>query len=74
MAAVDFSLVIACYKDAPHLFRNVQALAAFFADIKLVVEYVFVEDASPDATADEVRKCARWLESAGLPARNNCPT
>ena len=63
---IDFSLIIACYKDAPHLFRNVQTLASYFSATKLSVEFVFVEDFSPDHTADEVRRCVAWLQSQSI--------
>ena len=60
---MDFSLIVACYKDAPHLLRNVKILNDYLSTTKIRYEFVFVEDASPDNTADEVRKCVGWLQS-----------
>lgn len=69
MSQIDFSLIIACYKDAPHLLRNVQILANYLNETKLLFEFVFVEDHSPDNTADEVRKCVGWLDSQSIPVQ-----
>lgn len=67
--SLDFSLIIACYKDAPHLFRNVCALTNYFNDTRLQFEFVFVEDCSPDDTAAQVRHCVSWLESQNIPVK-----
>ena len=69
MSDLDFSLIIACYKDAPHLFRNVQALVTFFSRTTLRYELIFVEDCSPDDTASEVKKCISWLENQKIPVK-----
>lgn len=69
MDQIDFSLVIACYKDAPHLLRNVKILANYFNDTKFHCEFIFVEDHSPDETAKEVQKCIDWLDSQSILAQ-----
>ena len=58
---LDFSLIVACYKDAPHLMQNIKILNHYFSMTKLTYEFVFVEDGSPDNTAEEVRKSVAWL-------------
>lgn len=65
---LDFSLVIACYFEEPHLFANVMALKKYLAATKLQWEMIFVEDASPDGTAREVRKCVQTLTAEGFTA------
>jgi glycosyltransferase involved in cell wall biosynthesis len=62
---MKFSLVIACYKDAPHLLRNVKILDEYLSQTKFEYEFVFVEDASPDDTAKEVQNSVEWLHSMG---------
>lgn len=64
----DFSLVIACYGDAPHLFANVSALARLFRRTNLVVEFILVEDASPLGDAAEVKRCIDALAGGPIAA------
>lgn len=66
---MNFSLVIACYKDAPHLLQNIEILNHYFATTKLVYEFVLVEDGSPDNTAEEVRKSVEWLKNKNIPVQ-----
>jgi glycosyltransferase involved in cell wall biosynthesis len=63
---VDFSLIIACYRDAPHLFANTMALDRFLGATRFRYEIIFVEDCSGDGTADEVRRCVQSLRSKGV--------
>ncbi len=63
---MDLSLVIACYKDAPHLVRNTLALCDYLSATTLNYEIVFVEDGSPDQTADEIRKCVQSLREKNI--------
>lgn len=46
----DLSLVIACYKDAPHLIRNVEATRQFLQKGRLAVEWIFIEDGGHDGS------------------------
>ncbi len=48
----DLSLVIACYRDAPHLERNVRIIRQVLDGLKCVTEWIFVEDASQDGTIE----------------------
>jgi glycosyltransferase involved in cell wall biosynthesis len=66
---MNFSLVVACYKDAPHLLNNVQILADYLRATTLSFEFVLVEDGSPDNTADEVRRSVEWLNSQNIPVQ-----
>lgn len=66
---LDFSLVIPCYKDAPHLVRNSTAIANYLARSALRWEMIFVEDGSPDDTRDVVRKTVEKLCKFGHDAR-----
>ena len=64
---VLFSLVIACYKDAPHLRRNTLALCDYFSQTKMSYEIIFIDDGSPDHTAEEIRSTASELKRRGIP-------
>lgn len=64
---MDLSLVLACYRDEAQLVRNVQSIQNYLAATNLAYEIVFVEDASPDATAVEVRAAVAWLQSKQVP-------
>lgn len=66
---MDLSLVIACYFEEPHLFANVSALKKYLAATRLNWEMIFVEDASPDGTAREVKRCVEMLTNEGYAAR-----
>lgn len=66
---LDFSLIVACYKDAPHLMQNIKILNHYFSMTKLTYEFVFVEDGSPDNTAEEVRKSVAWLNEKDVPVQ-----
>jgi glycosyltransferase involved in cell wall biosynthesis len=66
---VDLSLVIACYKDAPHLRANVRILERYLAATRLAYEFILVEDGSMDETLAEVRLTAAELAQQGVPVR-----
>ncbi len=66
---LDFSLIIPAYKDAPHIVANSMILAGYFHASALQVEFIFVEDASPDTTLEEVKKAVEGVQSAGITAR-----
>ncbi|MBC7658487.1 MAG: glycosyltransferase family 2 protein [Chitinophagaceae bacterium] len=61
---IDFSLILACYQDAPHLRKNTLQLVKILQQSRLNFEIVFVEDASRDNSAAEIR--ATLAELAGL--------
>ena len=65
----DFSLIIACYADAPHLFARVQTLARYFAALTLRTEFIFVEDASPLNDKAEIERCLDFLRSTTISAK-----
>lgn len=67
--AYDVSLVIACYGDADHLFRNVSRLARLFEVSRLTAEFILVEDASPYGDAAEVRRCVEQLDGRPMAVR-----
>lgn len=64
---LDFSLVLACYCEVPHLQGNVRALEKYLSSTTFSYEIIFVEDASPDSTLAEVLKSADFLRSRGIP-------
>ena len=64
--SIDFSLVIAAYKDAPHIVANSLILARYFAASQLQVEFIFVEDASPDDTLAKVYRAAQAVCIYGI--------
>jgi len=49
---IDLSLAIACYKDAPHLKKNVIFIRDLLAKTSWKVEYIFVEDAGNDGSRE----------------------
>ena len=63
--AIDFSLVLACYCEEPHLFTNVMVIDRYLAATRFTYELIFVEDASPDATKREVTRTAFALNGRG---------
>lgn len=64
---IDFSLVIACYNDAPHLRANVTLLNQYLSNTNWRYEFIFVEDASRDNSAEVVRQCVSDLNALGVP-------
>lgn len=65
---MDFSLVLACYREEGHLVRNVEAIYRYLSATSLAYEIIFVEDKSPDATVREVEKARGFLTSKGVAA------
>lgn len=63
---IDFSLILACYCEEPHLFANVLKLKEFLSATRFSFELIFVEDKSPDNTVREVKRCVEFLEKAGV--------
>lgn len=63
---IDFSLVVACYCEEPHIFKNIVTLFNLFAITRWNVEIIFVEDASPDKTKQEVERCLAFLKERGV--------
>ncbi|HEX7388956.1 MAG TPA: polyprenol monophosphomannose synthase, partial [Acidiphilium sp.] len=51
------SVIVPCYNEKPNVAPMVQALAACLTDIDW--EVIFVDDDSPDGTAEEARRLAR---------------
>jgi glycosyltransferase involved in cell wall biosynthesis len=49
---IDLSLVIACYRDAPHLRRNVEIIKRTLDATIYRVEWIFVEDAGRDGSEE----------------------
>jgi len=52
----DVSVVIACYRDAGHLEKSVSEVVAILDCLHWSYELVFVEDCSPDNSAEVIRK------------------
>ncbi len=63
---LDFTLVIPAYKDAPHIVENASILARYFQASDLHVEFIFVEDASPDNTLAEVKRAVDAVQQYGI--------
>ncbi|RMH56667.1 MAG: glycosyltransferase family 2 protein [Candidatus Hydrogenedentota bacterium] len=55
----DLSLVIACYRDANHLERNVIQIRDLLAATRWKVEWIFVEDAGEDGSLEIIRRLAK---------------
>ena len=62
----DLSLVLCCYLDADHLKRNTLSLLHYLSLSKKSFELVFVNDASPDATAEVIQDLAIELKDKGV--------
>ncbi len=62
----DLSVVIACYLDAPHVYENSMRLANYFLATRLNVEFIFVEDCSPDHTRAEIERTVEELKKTSL--------
>ncbi len=58
----DFSLILACYCESPHLFKNVELLAEYLSATVYKCEIIFVEDCSPDDTFEKILHCERLLK------------
>ncbi len=58
-ATPELSLVIACYREEGHLRQSVAEIEATLRQAGISHELVFVEDCSPDRTADLVRDLVR---------------
>jgi glycosyltransferase involved in cell wall biosynthesis len=63
---IFFSLVIACYCEEQHLFANIVRLAEYFTVTIWKVEFIFIDDASPDGTVAEMRRCQQYLAAKGI--------
>ena len=47
---MELSLVIPCYREEPHLEKNVDRVVAMFSILKIHYEIILVDDCSPDST------------------------
>lgn len=57
----DFSLILACYCESPHLYKNVELLAEYLSATIFRCEIIFVEDSSPDDTFEKILQCEELL-------------
>jgi glycosyltransferase involved in cell wall biosynthesis len=64
--AVDFSLIIACYNDAPHLYDHSVQLFHFLSKSKYTFEFIFVDDCSKDHTKSEIFRADTFLKKMGI--------
>ncbi len=55
---VDLSLVIACYTDGAHLEDSLQQIERTLSNSKYSYEFIIIDDASPDSSAEVVKQCA----------------
>ncbi len=63
---IFFSIVIACYCEEPHLLKNIKILADYFSITKWRVEFILIDDASPDKTVREIAHCVEYLTKSGF--------
>ena len=63
---VDLSLILACYCDEQHLAKNSEIIADYLNATKLRFELIFVEDGSPDRTAQEIMRVTDRLGARGV--------
>jgi glycosyltransferase involved in cell wall biosynthesis len=54
--AVDFTLVVACYNEAPHLEASVAETFRVLDALRWTSEVIFVDDASRDRTRDVIQR------------------
>lgn len=66
---LQFSLILACYLDAPHLANNFRRIAGVLIRAGISFEVIFVNDASPDHTDEELEKTRVFCEKKGFPMR-----
>ncbi len=57
-SAIEVSLIFPCYREEPHLERNVDRVLELAKTAEWRFEIVLVDDKSPDGTADVIRKLA----------------
>lgn len=67
--APDLSLVLACYCEEPHLFKNVIEICEYLEASRFTFELIFVEDTSPDNTAVEVHRCFEELKRRNISSK-----
>lgn len=65
----DFSLVVPCYMDAPHLIQNSLKIADYLHISKMRWEIIFVEDGSADNTREIVVEAVAALTQQGHSAK-----
>lgn len=53
---IDLSLILPCYKDAPHLRASVVEIVRVLESIRCSWEIIFVNDASPDRDREVIRE------------------
>lgn len=54
--SVDISLVIACYRDGPHLEAHLCEIERTLEQTRYSYEFIIIDDGSPDGSADAVRQ------------------
>ncbi len=64
MSHPDISIIIPCYKEAPHLEASVASVVFVMSQIRYSYELVFVEDCSPDSTKDVLKRLELRLSNA----------
>ncbi|MBZ0256301.1 glycosyltransferase family 2 protein [bacterium] len=63
---VDLSLVIACYNDGAHLEASLQEIERTLAATQYSYEFILIDDASPDASANIAEQCAASRDNIQL--------
>lgn len=63
---VDLSLVIACYNDGAHLEASLQEIERALAATQYSYEFILIDDASPDGSANIAEQCADTRKNTQL--------
>ncbi len=54
--ALDLSIVIACYNEAPHLHSSLDEILHLLDRLQMKYELILIDDCSTDATAERIRE------------------
>lgn len=63
---IDLSIVIACYKDALHLEKNVRRIDQIIRQTTYNTEYIFVDDCGQDGAVEIIKKLVSEFDNAQM--------